>query len=50
MITNFACISNCLTTHFKITYMEYRYRAFNLHRKYLYFDQDDYKIGERLSI
>ena len=24
--------------------------SFNLDRKYLYFDQDDYKIGERLSI
>ena len=50
MITNFAW-----TTHFKITYIhESIWNTdtvyFNLDWKYLYFDQDNYKIRERLSI
>ena len=52
--TRFNC-SMETSTHFKITCIhEYIWNtdavSFNLDRKYLYFDQNDYKIGERLSI
>ena len=55
-----ACPTRCkcsmeTSTHFKITYKHESIWntdtvSFNLDRKYLYFDQNDYKIGERLSI
>ena len=54
-----ACPTHCkcsmeTSTHFKITCIHESIWntdtvSFNLDRKYLYFDQNDYKIGERLS-